>query len=222
MTDRRSPNSPRHSQSPRAKRQRFSDKHQVYAYPRPDALPLVERQRSYINYARNHLWLDKIDHTKLSDSAILRMSFPRRNNQFVSDSSTNVTDQNVMKSSSFQLSPNPSGRLRYSNTKKIRKHNLGFVSTKDLGPQGLAAIGDDLGASSRQQWPSAASRHSLPKKKAKSPESPKLTSTQHRFLTTVNGEPSRALAQTRFSILLSNRIESIIWPSTSSLRLISL
>ena len=54
-TERHSSNSPRRSQSPREKKQRFSEIHQVYANRREDALPLIERQRSYINYARQKL-----------------------------------------------------------------------------------------------------------------------------------------------------------------------
>lgn len=113
-------NSPSHSPGhPRGKKQRFSEKHQVYANPRADDVPLIERQRSYINYARQRLQLDKIDHKKLSNSAILKMNFPRRNKQFVSDSSTNITEQtlNALQNSSFQLSPqlspSLSGNMRY-------------------------------------------------------------------------------------------------------------
>ena len=128
-------NSPRDSPSPspgRTKPQRFSVKHQVYANRREEDTPLIERQRSYINYARNKLLLDRIDHKKLSNSAIMNMSFPIRS-KHVSESSTNVTDRtlHVLKNSSFHLSPNASG-TRHANKLKIREHNLKFVSSKDL------------------------------------------------------------------------------------------
>lgn len=173
--------SPRASpgRSPRAP-QRFSEKHQVYAHRRAEDVPLIERQRSYINYARNKLQLDKIDHKQLSNSAILNMSFPRRNKQFLSDSSTNITDQtlNALKSS-FALSPNASGNMRYANGAKLREHNLKFVSAKDM--QLAASHSDRLGGRSPQQWPSA-SRQSLPQQSSKGPKPLKMTATQDGFL----------------------------------------
>lgn len=57
LTERNSPYA-RIDPSPRAKKQRFSEIHQVYANPREEPQPLVERQRSYIKYARQKLQLD--------------------------------------------------------------------------------------------------------------------------------------------------------------------
>lgn len=84
--------------------------------------------------------LDRIDHKMLSNSAILNMSFPKQNKKFVSDSSTNITDQtlNALKSHDI-LSPKlGTANKRYANGLKIREHNLKFVSTKDLPHLGVS------------------------------------------------------------------------------------
>lgn len=117
------------------------------------------------------------------------MSIPGWNRQFVSDSSTNVTDWNAPKNSSFQLSP--VGSMKHSN-KKIRKHALGFVSSKELEPRHLAtSTSGDVGG-----WPSQVSRYSLPKKKGgASPPLAKMTSTQGAFPSKALDQPARTQSE---------------------------
>lgn len=114
--------------------------HQVYANPRESDVPLVDHHKTMIGYARNKLKLDRIDHSKLSNGAILNMSFPRRN-RFVSDSSTNITDRSLHAAQNLALSPNPSHK-QYQHKQKVREHNLKFVSAKDL-TQAFATASSD-------------------------------------------------------------------------------